>query len=120
LDPSPYGTGVANDQLSKREDGEMPEALHAMPDCEVMQKCLDGIHRRKIPKDIALQRIRDDAGWMPVAIEPGDMLIYFVNIGQRQLSRWQFVYSIESITKDDPNIQSFAVSMDLLEDVDDF
>ena len=95
-------------------------ALHAIPDHEVMQNCLDGIHGRRISVDLALQRIREDAGWMPVAVEPKDKLIYFVYVGQNQLSRWQFVYSIDAIASEDPSVPSFSVSLDLLEDVGDF
>lgn len=94
-------------------------ALHAIPDHEVMQNCLDGIHSRQIPTDLALRRIREDAGWMPVAVEPRDKLIYFVYVGQNQLSRWQFVYSIDSIAREVPSIPSFSVSLDLLDDIGD-
>lgn len=92
--------------------------LHAFPDHQVMQACLEGIHDRRRTRGEAANAIRNDPGWIPVAIEPAEMLIYFVNVGQRDLDRWQFVYSIEAIASEDSRLDSFSVPFGILEDLD--
>lgn len=89
--------------------------LHAFPDHEVMQWCLEGVRDRRLTKDEAARVIESDSGWMPVSVEPEDGLIYFANVGERSLARWQFVYSIKAIAADDPSLQSFSVDFGVLE-----
>ena len=91
--------------------------LHAFPDHEVMQWCLEGVRDRRLSKEEAVRTLESDAGWMPVSVEPEDGLIYFANVGERSLSRWQFVYSIKALAADDPPLKSFSVDFSVLEDL---
>ncbi|MDH3662551.1 MAG: hypothetical protein OEU92_21405 [Alphaproteobacteria bacterium] len=94
------------------------DELHAFADHEVMQACLDGIDGRRLTREEALEAIGSDPDWIPAAVEPTKKLIYFVNVGQSHLDRWQFVYSIHSLATEDPTLQSFSVSFDVLEDLE--
>lgn len=91
--------------------------LHALPDHEVMQACLKGVKERRKTREEAVQAIKSDPGWIPVAVDPEDSLIYFVNVGQRQLDRWQFVYSISALSTGDPSVEYFSVEFGVLQDL---
>ena len=96
----------------------MKAELHALPDHQVMRACLRGIDDRRLTRSQAAKVISDDPGWIPAAIEPTEMLIYFVNVGQEHLDRWQFVYSIDALAAANPELKSFAAPFDVLEDLD--
>ena len=94
------------------------EELHAFPDHLVMQACLKGIEGRRLTREEAVEAIKNDLGWIPAAVEPTEKLVYFVNVGQRHLDRWQFVYSINALAAENSTLDSFSVTLDVLEDID--
>ena len=94
------------------------EELHAFPDHQVMQACLNGIDGRRLTREEAVEAIKNDLGWIPAAIEPTEKLVYFVNVGQNHLDRWQFVYSVNALAAENPMLDSFSVTLDVLEDLD--
>jgi len=79
-----------------------------------MLKVLEGIRERQLSVEDALSRIETDPNWMPVAIDPERLLIFFLNVGQHEFPRWQSIYSVADIARAVPTPLSFSAPLDLL------
>jgi hypothetical protein len=90
--------------------------LYALPDHEVMENLLPEIRNRYIPADEAYERVQNNPGLIPVAVNPTDNgLVYFADISDTPLVEWKFIYTIERLAAENAVGESFATDLSILE-----
>ena len=93
--------------------------LYALPDHEVMENLLPSIRDQVLPVDQAIERIRNEPGLIPIAINPaGSGSIYFANISDTPLVEWKFIYTIERLAQEKAIKEMFITDLSILEHMD--
>ncbi len=100
---------------AKNQDDRNVTMLYALPDHEVMENLLPGIRDRYLTTDQAVERILNQPGVVPVAVNPlGKGLVYFADIGDTPLLEWKYIYTIERLAQENGVGEIFSTDLDIL------
>lgn len=96
-------------------------ALYALPDHEVVEDLIPGIARTRLGNDKAIERIRETAGMVPVAIDPeteagGAGKVMWADIGDHPFREWQFMYTVQSLAGSSAIGEAFTTDFSILRD----
>jgi len=95
---------------------QLPEAIYALPDHQVVAALLPEATSRHLSTSEAAGRIRDNRGLLPVAIDPeGEGRIFWADLGAHPLKEWQFVYTVKALAEQNAIGECFTSGMDLLD-----
>ncbi len=90
--------------------------LYALPDHEVMENLLPGIRDRYLSVIDAVERIQNQPGLVPVAVNPhGNGLVYFADIGDTPLLEWKHIYTIERLAQENAIGEIFSTNLEILQ-----
>lgn len=90
--------------------------LYALPDHEVMENLLPSIRDQELPVDAAIERLREQPGLVPIAINPaGSGLVYFADIGDTPLVEWKYIYTIQRLAEENAIKEMFVTDLSILD-----
>lgn len=78
----------------------LPEAIYALPDHEVVAALLPEAYRRHLDARGAAERIRNNQGLVPIAIDPARKgRVIWADLGQHPFREWQFIYTVRHLAE---------------------
>jgi len=90
-------------------------ALSALPDYEVARALLPDITGTRYGREEALQRIAENRGVVPIAVDPlGKGTVYWADFGEHALREWQFTYTVKHLAETGAIKTAFTTDFDIL------